>query len=98
MLQLIGFVDWLLGLYMWIVVANAILSWLIVLNVVNMHNRVVYAIGDTLHRLTEPLLRRIRRVLPAMGGLDLSPVVVLVAIVFIRQVLLVNLAGQLRGF
>lgn len=98
MLQLIAFVDWLLGIYVWIVIGNVILSWLIVLKVVNMHNRVVYAIGDTLHTLTEPVLRRIRSVLPALGGLDLSPAVLLIAIVFVREVLLVNLAAQVSGF
>ncbi len=98
MLQLIGFVDWLFGLYMWIVIANAILSWLAAFNVVNMRNPFVYSVGNALYRLTEPVLRPVRRVLPPMGGLDLSPVVVLLAVVFIREVLLVNLAQSVaRG-
>ena len=99
MLQLIGFVDWLLALYMWIVIGNAILSWLVAFRVVNTGNPFVHAVGNALYRLTEPALGRIRRFVPAMGGLDLSPLVLLIAIVFVREVLLVNLARSfVRGF
>ena len=99
MLQLIGFVDWLFALYMWIIVGNVILSWLGAFSVVNWRNPFVHMVGNALYRLTEPVLGRIRRVLPPMGGLDLSPLVALIAIVFIREVLLVNLASSVaRGF
>ena len=90
-LQLIHFVDWLFNLYSWVIVGNVIMSWLVVFSVVNMHNPVVRTVGNTLYRLTEPVLGRIRRFLPAMGGVDLSPLVALIAIVFIRHVLLINL-------
>lgn len=98
MLELIEFLDWFLGIYVWIVIGGVIFSWLIVLKVVNMHNRVVFAIGETLYALTEPLLWRIRRIVPTLGGLDLSPAILLIAIVFLREVLLVNLAAMVGGF
>ncbi len=96
MIQFVGFVDWLLALYMWIIIASAILSWLVAFNVVNQSNNLVYMFGSTLHRLTEPVVGRIRRFVPPMGGLDLSPLIALIAIVFLRQVVLVNLVQSLR--
>ena len=68
-------IDTILGLYVWILIASAILSWLVAFNVVNTRNRVVYVIGDVLYRLTEPVLRPLRRVIPNLGGLDISPVI-----------------------
>ena len=98
MLQLIGFVDWLFALYMWIVIGNAILSWLVAFDVVNRRNPLVDSVGEALYRITEPVLGRIRRVVPPLGGLDLSPLVALIAIVFIRQVLLANLAASIGRY
>ena len=69
-----------LQLYVYVLVAAAIFSWLYAFNVVNTRNPVVATIGDTLYRLTEPVLRRVRRVMPDLGGLDLSPVVVILLI------------------
>jgi YggT family protein len=80
-------VDAALGLYVWIVIAAVILSWLISFNVVNTRNRFVYLVADALWRLTEPVLGQIRRVLPQLGGLDLSPIILLLAIFFVRNVL-----------
>lgn len=74
----------LLQIYEWIVIATVILSWLVAFNVVNMGNNFVRQIGYFLSRLTEPLLGPIRRTLPAMGGVDLSPVALLLALWFVR--------------
>lgn len=79
--------DTIIGLYMWVIIAQVVVSWLIAFSVINTHNRFVYMIVDVLYRLTEPVLGRIRRVLPSMGGLDLSPVVAILALMFLRILL-----------
>ena len=79
--------DTVIGLYIWVLIASAVLSWLVAFNVVNTRNRFVYLIGDFLHRLTEPALRPIRRVLPNLGGVDLSPLLLILLLLFVRQVL-----------
>ncbi|MEM6490947.1 MAG: YggT family protein [Pseudomonadota bacterium] len=76
-----------INLYIWAVVISAVLSWLVAFNVVNPSNRVVHLIGDTLHRLTEPALRPIRNILPDLGGIDLSPIVLILGLYFVEQVL-----------
>ena len=87
MLPLIKFVAYVIDLYIWIVIASAILSWLVAFNVVNTNNRVVLVIGDTLYRLTEPALRPIRSILPNLGGVDISPVILLLGLFFVRSLL-----------
>ena len=74
-------------LYMWIIIIGVIMSWLVNFNVINTHNRFVYMVGDFCHRATEPLLGRIRRVLPNMGGLDLSPMILILGLIFLKGVL-----------
>ncbi len=74
-------------LYIWLVIIGAILSWLVAFNVVNTSNRVVYMIGDFLWRITEPALRPIRRVLPNLGGIDISPVILILVLIFANMVL-----------
>lgn len=80
-------VDTIIGIYIWVLIASAILSWLVAFNVVNTRNRFVYLLGDFLHRITEPALRPIRRILPNLGGVDLSPLVLILLLLFVRQVL-----------
>ena len=80
-------IDLALQLYVWIVIAMAIFSWLVAFNVVNTRNHVVAMIGDFLYRITEPALRPIRNVLPNLGGIDISPVILFLIIVFIRRVI-----------
>jgi YggT family protein len=80
-------IDLALQLYVWIVIAMAIFSWLVAFNVVNTRNHVVALIGDFLYRVTDPVLRPIRNVLPDLGGIDISPVVLFLIIVFIRYVI-----------
>jgi YggT family protein len=92
MIELLGFISYLLQLYVYILIAAAVLSWLVAFNVVNTRNSVVHMLGTLLYQLTDPVLRPIRRVLPAMSGLDLSPVVLILIIFFIQSVLLPNIA------
>lgn len=92
MLELLRFVDYLLVLYIYILVASVIFSWLIAFNVINLHNNFVRSVWQGLNALTEPLLRPIRNMMPDLGGLDISPIVVLLGIEFIRRVILPNIA------
>jgi YggT family protein len=78
-------VDLLLRLYMWIVIAAAVMSWLVTFRVINTNSRAVSMIGDFLYRATEPALRPIRRFLPNFGGMDISPVILLVVIWLVRM-------------
>ena len=75
------------GLYVWILIAAAILSWLVAFNVVNSRNQFVAMIGDFLYRITEPVLRPLRNLLPNLGGLDLSPVVVILIIILLKDII-----------
>jgi YggT family protein len=83
-------VDIVLSLYWWCIIIYVIMSWLVAFNIVNTYNPVVNTIGGFLHKLIEPVMKQIRRVLPVMGGLDLAPLVVLLAIFFLRQLMLDN--------
>ena len=87
MQSLFMLIDTILGLYVWILIASAILSWLVAFNVVNTRNRAVYVIGDFLYRVTEPVLAPIRRIMPNLGGLDLSPIIVILIIIFIQNLM-----------
>jgi YggT family protein len=80
MRPIIELILWLLQLYLWIIIITALMSWLIAFNVVNFRNDLVRTIWDTLNRLTEPVLRPIRERLPNMGGVDISPIVVILLI------------------
>ncbi|MBN9071630.1 MAG: YggT family protein [Rhizobiales bacterium] len=84
MYAVLSTIDLALSIYWWILIASAIFSWLYAFNVVNPRNQVVGMIGDFLYRATDPVLRPIRRVLPDLGGIDVSPIVVLLIIYFLR--------------
>jgi YggT family protein len=90
MVPLIGFFVLVIDLYIWVVIASAILSWLIAFNVVNTNNRIVLTIADALYRITEPALRPIRSILPSLGGIDISPVILILLLLFIRDVVLLG--------
>jgi YggT family protein len=77
-------IDLALQLYIWIVIAAAIFSWLVAFNVVSTGNQTIGMIGKFLYRITEPVLRPIRNSLPNFGGIDISPVVLFLIILFIR--------------
>jgi len=77
----------ILQIYVWLLIAAAILSWLVAFNVVNTRNQFVSSIGEFLYRITEPALRPIRAVLPNLGGIDISPVILILIIFFIQNVI-----------
>jgi len=76
-----------LNIYIWIVIAAAIFSWLVAFNVVNTRNQVVAMIAEFLYRITEPALRPIRNLLPNLGGIDISPIILFLIIIFIQRVI-----------
>ena len=77
----------ILSLYKWVVIIVVIMSWLVAFNVINLYNNVVRSIWTGLNALTEPVLRPIRNVLPNMGGMDLSPIVLLLLIFLIQDII-----------
>ena len=87
MLAFLTLIDQLIGIYIWVIIASAVLSWLVAFDIVNLRNRFVYLVGDALNRLTEPAYRPIRRFLPDMGGIDLSPVVLILGLIFLRNLM-----------
>lgn len=80
-----------LQLYVWLLIASAIMSWLIAFNVVNTRNDVVRTIWNFLYQITEPVLRPIRNILPNLGGIDISPIILLLIIFFIQRVIQIYL-------
>jgi YggT family protein len=80
---LVWLVNTVVQLYIWVIIASAILSWLVVFNVVNVKNRFVYQLARFLEALTDPALRQIRRVVPLLGGVDLSPIVLILGLQFL---------------
>ena len=77
----------ILDLYIWLLIAAAVLSWLIAFNVINTRNQFVAMVADFLYRITEPVLRPIRNVLPSLGGIDISPVVLILIIILIKDII-----------
>lgn len=76
-----------LDFYKWVVIVNVVISWLVAFNVINTSNQFVYMIMDVTYRLTEPVYSRIRSVMPNLGGIDLSPVVVLLGVMFLQSLI-----------
>ena len=90
---LIGFVIYLIQIFIWIVVAQAVLSWLVAFNVINTHNQFVRTVLTTLDRLIDPLLRPIRRYMPDLGGVDLSPMVLILGLILLQRILAYLITG-----
>lgn len=84
LIPLINVLYFALDIYKWCVIVSAILSWLIAFNVINTSNQLVYTIVDFLYRITEPAIRPIRKFIPNLGGIDISPIILLLAIFFVQ--------------
>ena len=89
---LLNLISTLITIYIWLLIAQAVLSWLLAFGVVNRYNRVVASTSDFLWRITEPVLRPIRSVLPDLGGIDVSPVILLLVLYFLRDLMFEYLA------
>ena len=87
--------DNIVSIYIWILIINAIISWLVAFNVLNTSNRFVYSVLDVSYRLTAPSLNYIRRFLPNLGSIDISPVVLILALMFLRNLVFEMLAPGL---
>ena len=79
--------DSMITIYLWIIIINAILSWLVAINVLNTQNRFVFSILDTTYKLTDPALSKIRRFIPMFGSIDISPVILILILMFLRNII-----------
>ncbi|MEE8253108.1 MAG: YggT family protein [Hyphomicrobium sp.] len=91
MIEFLGFISYLTGLYIYVIIAGVIMSWLMAFGVVNPYNPTARAIWQGLSAVTEPLLRPIRNIMPDLGAIDISPVVLLLGCVFVQSVVIENL-------
>jgi len=80
-------IDSIITNYLWIIIINAILSWLVAFNVLNTQNRFVFSILDTTYKLTDPALNKIRRFIPMFGSIDISPVILILFLMFLRNII-----------
>ncbi len=92
MIELLSFISYLISLYVYVILASVILSWLMAFGVVNPYNRFISTLAQALGAVTEPVLRPIRRFLPDFGGIDFSPLVLLLGLFFVQSVVLPNIA------
>src|SRR5689334_7940138 len=95
MRALFWLVDTLIDIYIWLLIAQAVLSWLLAFGVVNRFNRGVAVIGDFLYRVTEPALRPIRAFLPNFGGIDISPIILILILYFLSDLIVEDVAPAL---
>jgi len=79
--------DNVIYIYLWIIIINALLSWLVAFNVLNIQNRFVSSVLDTTHKLTDPALNKIRRFIPTFGSIDISPVILILILMFLRNII-----------
>ena len=83
--------DSLISLYLWCLFIFVILSWLINFGIVNTQNRFIYLLMDFLYKITDPALRPIRRFVPNFGGIDISPIILVLGLIFVRNLIMVDL-------
>ena len=79
--------DNIITIYLWIIIINAILSWLVAFNVLNTQNRFVFSVLDVTYKMTDPALNKIRRFIPTFGSIDISPVILILILMFLRNII-----------
>ena len=79
--------DSFITIYLWIIIINAVLSWLVAFNILNTQNRFVFSVLDTTYKMTDPILNKIRRFIPTFGSIDVSPVILILLLMFLRNIL-----------
>ena len=77
--------DSLITIYLWVIIINALLSWLVAFNILNTQNRFVFSVLDTTYKLTDPILNKIRRFVPTFGSIDISPIILILGMMFLRN-------------
>ena len=87
--------DSIITIYLWIIIINAILSWLVAFNVLNTQNRFVFSILDVTYKLTDPALNKIRKFVPTFGSIDVSPIILILGLMFLRNIVFEILAPSL---
>jgi len=87
--------DSIITIYLWIIIINAILSWLVAFNILNTQNKFVFSVLDTTYKLTDPALNKIRRFIPTFGSIDISPVILILLLMFLRNLIFEVLAPSL---
>jgi len=79
--------DSVITIYLWIIIINAILSWLVAFNILNTQNRFVFTVLDATHKITDPALNKIRSFIPTFGSIDISPVILILLLMFLRNII-----------
>ena len=79
--------DSVITIYLWIIIINAILSWLVAFNILNTQNRFVFSVLDVTYKLTDPALNKIRRFIPTFGSIDISPIILILLLMFLRNII-----------
>ena len=87
--------DNVITIYLWIIIINALLSWLVAFNIINTQNRFVFSVLNVTHQLTDPVLNKIRRFIPNLGSIDISPVILILLLIFIRNLFFEFIAPSL---
>ncbi len=77
--------DSVITIYLWVIIINAVLSWLVAFNILNTQNRFVFSVLDATYKLTDPALNKIRRFIPTFGSIDISPIILILALMFLRN-------------
>ena len=77
--------DSVISIYLWVIIINALLSWLVAFNILNTQNRFVFSVLDTTYKLTDPILNKIRRFVPNFGSIDISPLILILGLMFLRN-------------
>ena len=79
--------DSIITIYLWIIIINAILSWLVAFNILNTQNRIVFSILEATYKMTDPALNKIRKFIPTFGSIDVSPVILILLLMFLRNII-----------
>ncbi|MBE7636417.1 YggT family protein [Sneathiella sp. P13V-1] len=87
MVSVVTLISMIIQIFIWLLIANAILSWLVAFNVVNTRNQFVATVGTFLYKITEPLLRPLRNIIPNFGGIDISPIVLILLLIFVQNLM-----------
>jgi len=87
MKSILVLLDSIITIYLWIIIINAVLSWLVAFNILNTQNRFVFSVLDATYKMTDPALNRIRRFIPTFGSIDISPVILILLLMFLRNII-----------
>ena len=85
MKSMVILLDSFITIYLWVIIVNALLSWLVAFNILNTQNRFVFSVLDTTYKLTDPILNKIRRFVPTFGAVDISPIILILGLMFLRN-------------